>query len=98
MKLYFNDHFGNNIQGRDQQILRTSAKQEYNFHNDIGIVQSNIQHFKSLLAQVEAGIHISLANISGLQSNELKLHLVNTYKKKIKENQYNLINLLISEN
>lgn len=98
MKLYSNDHFSNNIHGRDQQILRTSTKQGYNFHSDIGILQSNIQHFKSLLAQVEAGIHISLANISGLQSNELKLHLVNTYQKKIKENQYNLINILISEN
>lgn len=98
MKILAKDHFSNNIHGRDQQILRTTAKQEYNYHNDIGVLQSNIQHFKSLLAQVEAGVHISLANISGLESNELKSHLTNTYKKKIKENQYNLINLLISEN
>lgn len=98
MKLYSKDHFGNNIQGRDQQILRTSAKQGYNFYNDIGILQSNIQHFKSLLAQVEADIHISLVNISALHYNEYKSHLVNTYKKKVKENYYNLINILISEN
>jgi len=98
VKLYSKDHFGNNIQGRDQQILRTSVKQEYNFHNDIGVIQSNIQHFKSLLAQVEAGIHISLANSSSINTNELKSYLIDTYKKKIKENQYNLINILISEN
>jgi len=44
VKLYSKDHFGNNIQGRDQQILRTSVKQEYNFHNDIGVIQSKYGH------------------------------------------------------